>query len=103
MATIDLIQGDSLDLEIRTTDRRILTDFTCQLQVRDSSDVITGIDREIITYNTDETAFIARITTAESTPLIVGTYTLSAQLDNSTTSEGLEIPVTLNITKQFNF
>lgn len=101
---IELIQGDSLDLEFRTTDRRDLTDFTCQLQVRDSGDAIAnGIDRAINTYNSNNTSFEARLTPAESGGLTEGTYKISAQLSNSTTNESLELSDDLVITKQYNY
>lgn len=103
MSSVELIQGDSLDLEFRTTDRRDLSGFTCQLQVRDSGDLITGIDRAITDYNSDNTAFIARITPAESGALSEETYKLSAQLLNSTTNEALELQSDLTITKQYNY
>lgn len=98
-----VIQGDSLDVGFKFDDSRDLTDFTCQLQVRDSGDAITGIDRAIATMNADSTTFIARITPAETGALAVGTYTLSGQLLNVTTSESLELPATLIIAKQYNY
>jgi len=104
LASIELIQGDSLDLEFRTTDRRDLTDFTCQLQVRDSGDLIANsIDRAVTTYNTDNTIFTARLTPAESAGLVVGSYKLSGQLANATTGEALELVADLTIVKQYNF
>lgn len=104
MSSVSLIQGDSLDLEFRTTDRRDLTGFTCQLQVRDSGDLIAGgIDRSISTLNGDNNAFIARLTPAESNGLNLDTYKLSGQLNNLTTNEALELVCDLTITKQYNF
>ena len=98
-----VIQGDSLDVGFKLDDSRDLTDFTCQLQVRDSDDVITGINRAITDKNTDGTVFTARLTPAETNALAVGVYTLSGQLLNVTTSESLELIATLTITKQYNF
>lgn len=103
MSSVDLIQGDSLDLEFRTTDRRDLSDFTCRLQVRDSNDVLAGIDRLISTYGPDNKSFIARITPSESGALALETYKLSAQLSNASTSEAVELNADLNITKQYNY
>ena len=103
MTTKSVIQGDSLDFGFKFDDSRSLSGYTCRLQVRDSSDVITGIDRAITTTNTDGTIFIGRLTPAETNALAVAEYTMSGQLLNGATNESLELPITLTITKQYNF
>ena len=108
MATASLgavcaIQGDSIDVEFGLLDRRDLTDYTCQLQIRDSGDVITAIDRALTTYNDDNTSFIGRVTPAETLTLVVGEYSISGQLVNVTEGLAIELPGTLTIIKQVNF
>ena len=103
VSSISVIQGDSLDVDFRFTDNRVLTNYTCQLQVRDSSDVITGIDRAITDYSDGNTRFIARLTPAETGALSVGSYKLSGQLYEADSDTALELVADLTVTKQYNF
>ena len=102
MYKISVIQGDSKDLEFMVRPIQSLSDFTCQLQVRDSGGVIQ-VDRAIETYNTANTGFRARLLPVETLALPIGVYNLSAQIYNSTTLQSVEIQVELTITTQYNY
>lgn len=100
---MDLKQGDSLDISARLKSYPDLTGWACQIQVRDSDDnIANSIDRSA-SLNSDNSAFEDRITDAESGGLALDTYTLSAQLSNSTTNQAVEINKTLTIVKQYNY
>jgi hypothetical protein len=101
--TVSIIKGESVDLQIRFTDLRDLTGYSCQLQVRDSSDTLAGVNRSISTKNTAGNTFIAQITPAESGGMAVGTYTISAQLVNASTGHSKELNDTLTISKEYNY
>ena len=100
---VSVKQGESLDFPVYLKDRTTLVDYTCRIQVRDSSDVLAGVDRAITTYNSTSTQFEVRLTTAETGAMALGDYTLSAQLDNTETGQSVEINDTLTITKQYNY
>lgn len=102
--SVSVIKGDSVDLQIRLSDLRDLTGYTCRLQVRDSDDNIAGsVDRSITDKNAAGNTFIAQLTPTETDAMAVGTYTISAQLSNATTGQAKEINDTLTVTKAYNY
>lgn len=101
---IDVVQGDSLDLTIKTTDSRDLTDFTCRLQIRNAEDLTLELDRDVTNYVPADFAFKTLVTPAETGALDPSAlYVISAQLSNVATSEALEIKSNLVIKTQVNF
>ena len=104
MAEHELIQGDSFDLSISDEECIDLSEFTCQLQVRDSSGTLAGVDREVITYGDNDTYFAARLTTTETSALTVGqTYTVSAQVTHETDGRSFECRLNVLILEQKNY
>lgn len=98
-----IVQGDSLDLAYTTDTDEDLSAWTCTVQVRDTSDVLTAIDRPVVTLSSCNKSFIDRLTATETGALAVGTYTLSVQLSKAATGQAKEINDTITITKQFNY
>lgn len=99
----DVTQGDTLNIEARIKGRVSLVGTTCHLQVRDSADVLAGVDRAIIEKNETNSAYLVQLTTAETEAMSVGAYTVSIQISDSSTGQRKEQNLLINITKQYNF
>lgn len=95
--------GDSIDVEF-SLDGIDLSDFTCQMQVRDKKGAIAGgIDRAITTRNVGNTAFIDRITRAETDLIGVGGYSISALITNAGTGQSRELDGDFQVVKKNNY
>jgi hypothetical protein len=62
---------------------------------------LTGIDREMVTKNGDDTRFITTLTAAETGALQEGVYMVAMEMSNMVTGEVIEGLLELTITKQW--